>query len=166
MYVNSAIDVLYAETKKNETRFLLFRLRARSGSVRPSRSRKPRTTADGQWFRFAFHLGNRRATICNPWFKFLVVLFAQEPAAAITGAHICDACVRLVRDAVKQCVHPPRFARARSTRPLDLFRRGRRGRDPPRRRRNDASRKDKYLWFKPSVLTSLRRAGTYRPWLP
>ena len=75
--------------------------------------RLPKTANDGQWFRFAFHLGNRRATICNPWFKFLVVLFAQEPAAAITGAHICDACVRLVRDAVKQCVHPPRFARAR-----------------------------------------------------
>jgi len=152
MYVKSdrwITFVVKSGTKKNETRFLLFREKfvlARSGSVRPLRL--PKTANDGQWFRFAFHLGNRRATICNPWFKFLVVLFAQEPAAAIASAHICDACVRLVRDAVKQCVHPPRFARARSTRPLDLFRRGRRGRDPPRRRRNDASRKDKYLWFK------------------
>jgi hypothetical protein len=61
----------------------------------------------------------------------LSCFFAHEPAAAIAHAHICDACVRFVRDAVKQCVPPPRFALARSTRPLDLSRRGRRGRDAP-----------------------------------
>jgi hypothetical protein len=90
----------------------------------------PRTTANG--FGFGVHLGNRRATICNLWFKFLSCFFRpHEPAAAIAHAHICDACVRFVRDAVKQCVPPPRFALARSTRPLDLSRRGRRGRDAP-----------------------------------
>lgn len=90
----------------------------------------PRTTANG--FGFGVHLGNRRATICNLWFKFFSCFFRpHEPAAAIAHAHICDACVRFVRDAVKQCVPPPRFALARSTRPLDLSRRGRRGRDAP-----------------------------------
>ena len=174
-----------------DARFVFFRGKARARDVREERSicgnekkrdalfafsssrdqglldrcvsRKPRTTANGFGSRSTLAIAEPRFAILglNFWLFFSPKsrrLRSRAPTS-VTPAYgsyatpLSSACI-------------PRVSRARSTRPLDLFRRGRRGRDPPRRRRNDASRKDKYLWFKPSVLTSLRRAGTYRPWLP